>query len=100
MTAVGMALIVAGTFFLLAGGVGLLRFPDFYTRMHAAGKCDSLGSLLVLTGLACYDGAVMVSVKLLIVALFIFVTSATATHAVARAAKRTGVPWWTRETDG
>ena len=84
-------------FFLLTGAIGLIRFPDIYTRMHAAGKCDTLGSLLVLTGLAGYGGLVLTSVKLLIVALFIFVTSPTATHAIARAAKRNGVAWWTRE---
>ena len=99
MTAAGMTLVSGGVFFLLTGAIGLIRFPDFYTRMHAAGKCDTLGSLLVLTGLACYGGLVLASVKLLIVALFIFVTSPTATHAIARAAKRDGVAWWTR-TEG
>ncbi len=97
MIAVGMVLVCFGVFFLLTGAVGLIRFPDFYTRMHAAGKCDTLGSLLVLTGLACYEGPGLASVKLLVVALFVFVTSATATHAIARAAKRNRVPWWTRE---
>ena len=65
-------LICSGVFFLLMGAVGLLRFPDFYTRMHAAGKCDTLGSLLVLTGLACHEGLDLASGKLLIIALFIF----------------------------
>lgn len=97
MTAVGMLLVCLGVFFLLAGAVGLIRFPDFYTRMHAAGKCDTLGSLLVLTGLALDEGFDLASVKLIIVAAFIFVTSPTATHAIARAAKRNQVPWWTRE---
>ena len=92
-----MLLVCLGVFFLLAGAVGLIRFPDFYTRMHAAGKCDTLGSLLVLTGLALHEGFDLASVKLIIVAVFIFVTSPTATHAIARAAKRNQVPWWTRE---
>ncbi len=97
MTAVGLVLVGGGVFFVFTGAIGLIRFPDFYTRMHAAGKCDTLGSLLVLTGLAWYGGFVLASVKLLIVALFIFVTSPTATHAIARAAKRNGLVWWTRE---
>ncbi len=97
MTAVSMLLVCLGVFFLLAGAVGLIRFPDFYTRMHAAGKCDTLGSLLVLTGLALHEGFDLASVKLIIVAVFIFVTSPTATHAIARAAKRNQVPWWTRD---
>ena len=94
MTMVGMALVSAGVLFLFAGAVGLLRFPDFYTRMHAAGKCDTLGSLLILTGLACHEGFHLTSVKLLIVAVFVFLTSPTATHAMARAAKRNEIPWW------
>ncbi len=97
MTAVSMLLVSLGVFFLVAGAVGLIRFPDFYTRMHAAGKCDTLGSLLVLTGLAVHQGLDLASVKLIIVAVLIFVTSPTATHAIARAAIRNQVPWWTRE---
>ena len=96
MTLLGQILIVAGVFFLLTGAVGLIRFPDFYTRMHAAGKCDTLGSLLVLTGLALEGGLDLASVKLLVVAAFIFLTSPTANHAVARAARRNNIPWWTR----
>ena len=88
-------LICAGVFFLFMGAVGLIRFPDFYTRMHAAGKCDTLGSLLVLTGLACHEGLALSSVKLLIIAVFIFFTSPTATHAIARAAHKNQVPYWT-----
>ena len=97
MTAVSTLLVSLGVFFLVAGAVGLIRFPDFYTRMHAAGKCDTLGSLLVLTGLAVHQGFDLTSVKLIIVAVLIFVTSPTATHAIARAATRNQVPWWTRE---
>ena len=92
-----MLLVSLGVFFLLAGAIGLIRFPDFYTRMHAAGKCDTLGSLLLLAGLALDQGLGLVSVKLIIIAIFIFVTGPTATHAIARAAKRNQVPWWTSE---
>ena len=65
MTALAVILVCSGAFFLFMGAVGLLRFPDFFTRMHAAGKCDTLGSLLLLTGLACYRGLDLVSVKIL-----------------------------------
>lgn len=99
MIALGMVLVLAGVFFLFTGALGLIRFPDFYTRMHAAGKCDTLGSLLVLTGLACGEGVGLTSAKLLVVALFIFVTSPTATHAIARAAKRNDIPWWTQDEE-
>ena len=97
MTVVAVVLICSGVFFLFMGGVGLIRFPDFYTRMHAAGKCETLGSLLVLTGLACAEGFHLASLKLLVIALFIFVTSPTATHAIARAAHKNRVPFWTDE---
>ena len=97
MTALAVVLVCAGVFFLLMGAIGLLRFPDFYTRMHAAGKCDTLGSLLLLTGLACFGGIDLASVKILLIALFIFLTSPTATHAIARAALTHNVPLWTKE---
>ena len=94
MTVFAGFLIWSGVFFLFMGAVGLIRFPDFYSRMHAAGKCDTLGSLLVLTGLACHEGLELASVKLMIIAVFIFFTSPTATHAIARAAHKNRVPFW------
>ena len=102
MMVFSVALVCTGVFFLLMGAIGLLRFPDFYSRMHAAGKSDTLGSLLVLAGLAFYEGIDLTSVKILSVALFIFVTSPTATHAIARAALQNKMPFWTndRGTDG
>ena len=97
MTILSELLICAGIFFLFMGAVGLVRFPDFYTRMHAAGKCDTLGSLLVLTGLACYGEFGLASVKILLIALFLFLTSPTATHAIARAAFKNQMALWTKE---
>lgn len=97
MTVVTVVLVCSGVFFLLMGALGLLRFPDFYTRMHAAGKCDTLGALLVLTGLAVYGGLDLTSVKILLMAFFVFLTSPTATHAMARAALKDNMPLWTNE---
>ena len=97
MTAVAVALILLGVFFLFMGSVGLIRFPDFYARMHAAGKCDTLGSLLLLAGLACYGGVTIASIKILAIALFIFLTSPTATHAIARAALKHQMAHWPAE---
>ena len=99
MTALTVALTCLGVFFLLMGAIGLLRFPDFYTRMHAAGKCDTLGSLLLLTGLACYGELDLASVKILLIALFLFLTSPTATHAIARAAFKNQMPLWTKKEE-
>ena len=86
MTILAMVLIALGVFFLAMGAVGLFRFSDFWARMHAAGKCDTLGSLLLLVGLVCYGGLTFASAKILGIAVFIFLTSPTATHAIARAA--------------
>ena len=97
MTGLAVGLVCAGVFFLFTGAIGLLRFPDFYTRMHAAGKCDTLGALLVLTGLACYSGVALVSVKILLIAVFIFLTSPTATHAIARSALKHQAALWITE---
>lgn len=88
MTVLAAALLCLGVFFLLTGALGLVRFPDFYARMHAAGKCDTLGTLLVLGGLATYEGVSLVSARILLIAVFVFFTGPTATHAVARAAIR------------
>lgn len=84
--AASWACIVAGGFFCIVGAVGLLRMPDFYTRMHAASVIDTLGAGLVLLGLLLQAGFTLVAVKLLMVGLLIFFASPTATHALARAA--------------
>ena len=97
MTVVALTLVLTGTFFLIMGGVGLVRFPDFYSRMHAAGKCDTLGVLLVLIGLAIYQGVDLASAKILLIAIFMFMTSPTATHAIARSAYTNRVPLWTSD---
>ena len=97
MDYVVIALVSAGVLFLVLGAIGILRFPDFYTRMHAAGKCDTLGSLLVVIGLAVHCGATLASLKILAIAAFIFMTSPTATHAIAKAAYQNKVPHWTKD---
>ena len=78
--------LLAGVFFMLVGGVGLLRMPDFYTRMHAAGLIDTLGAGLVLLGLMMQGGWSLVTVKLLLILAFLWLTSPTASHALVRAA--------------
>jgi multicomponent Na+:H+ antiporter subunit G len=89
-----------GILFFAFGVVGLLRFPDFYTRLHAAGKSDSLGSVLIVTGFALYSlktlsaPAVLVAIKIFFIALFIFIASPTATHAITQTAMSVGVKPW------
>jgi multicomponent Na+:H+ antiporter subunit G len=91
-----IVLLSLGVLFLLLGAIGILRFPDCYTRMHAAGKCDTLGSLLIVSGLAFYHGVSLDSAKIVFIAVFIFLTSPTATHAIARSALRNDLPLWTK----
>ncbi|MFQ5959007.1 MAG: monovalent cation/H(+) antiporter subunit G [Alphaproteobacteria bacterium] len=89
-------LLMAGCFFIVTGGVGLLRLPDFFTRLHSAGIVDTLGAALVVAGLMLQAGLGQVSVKLLLILVFLFFTSPTATHAVAHAALVGGLKPWTK----
>ena len=84
-------LIGAGSIFILVGSLGLVRLPDFYTRMHAAGVTDTLGAELLLLGMMLQAGLSLVTLKLVLISLFIFFTSPTSTHAVANAARVMGL---------
>ena len=88
---ISAVLLAAGSIFVLIGAFGLVRFPDFYTRLHAAGITDTLGAELILLGLMFQAGLSLVTVKLILISLFIFFTSPTATHAVANAARVMGL---------
>lgn len=94
LLAVGLGLL--GAFFFLAGTVGLLRLPDFYSRAHAAAKCDTVGAGSILLALAFALGPGLAGLKLLGLAILILVAGPTASHALARAADRRGVEPWTR----
>jgi len=92
--------LVAGLIFFAGGTLGLLRFPDFYTRLHPAGKLDTSVALLVLLGLAVYQlfpltlGSVLTGLKLMLIVVFIFLASPTATHAIVDAGFRAGLESW------
>jgi len=88
--ALSVASMSAGLVFVLAGAIGVIRLPDFYTRMHAAGVTDTLGAELVILGLILQAGDWQTMAKLALVGLLLFLTSPTATHAVANAAHRAG----------
>ena len=95
-------LMALGLFFFLGSGIGLIRFPDFYSRMHSAGKGDTLSSVLLLTGLALYNlhhlstDTVLVSLKIMFIGVFIFIASPTATHAIMDAGYEAEVRPWTK----
>lgn len=84
-------LLLGGGVFLVTGGIGVLRLPDFFTRLHAAGLTDTLGAALTLLGLVLQAGLTLVTLKLLLIFAFLFFTSPTATHALAKAALHGGV---------
>ena len=79
--------VVTGGVFVVIGSLGLLRFPDFFTRMHAAGITNTLGAGLVILGLALKAGLSLASGKLLLLLVLLLLTSPCATHALARAAR-------------
>ncbi|MEW6521441.1 MAG: monovalent cation/H(+) antiporter subunit G [Thermodesulfobacteriota bacterium] len=95
-------LLFSGLFFLTAGSIGILRFPDFYSRLHPAGKLDTLGTLLALLGLALFTlqhfslGDLLTSLKIMLIIIFVFVASPTATHAIVDAGVRAGLAPWTK----
>ena len=103
MSLIALFLIFAGLLFFVVGTIGILRFPDFFTRAHAAGKCDSLAAILVIFGIAFYNltdlslASVLVSIKILFIAAFVFLASPTATHALTEAALLRGVMPWEKE---
>lgn len=88
--------IALGSLVMLAGAAGVLRFPDFYSRLHAAGKGDTLGQGLILLGLAVPVGLSLISFKIALIILFIFIFNPTATHALARGAWVAGLVPWTK----
>ena len=83
-----IAAIVAGAFFFLAGTVGLLRFPDAYTRLHALTKADNLGLALVVIGLLPQMDSVLAAAKLVLVWLLVLLSSAVVSQLIARSARR------------
>ena len=83
--------LVLGSLVGVIGGIGILRFPDFYTRLHAAGITDTLSSALFLLGLMFQAGLTLASFKLLLIFAFIFFTSPTASHSLANAAMHGGL---------
>ncbi|MFO7752512.1 MAG: monovalent cation/H(+) antiporter subunit G [Desulfobacteraceae bacterium] len=96
-------LLVAGLFFFTGGAVGIIRMPDFYTRLHPAGKLDTLGIMSMVLGLALYNlahfstGALLLSIKMILIIFFVFLSSPTATHSIVDAGIRAGLRHWSKD---
>ncbi|MCK5836367.1 MAG: monovalent cation/H(+) antiporter subunit G [Desulfobacula sp.] len=95
--------LVVGFLFCLGGSVGIIRMPDFYSRLHPAGELDTLGILAIVMGLALYNlihfsfGALLLSVKMFLIVFFVYLSSPTATHSIVDAGMRAGLRPWTKK---
>ena len=90
----GAGLTLVGAFLTVVGSLGVLRFPDFYTRMHAASITDTGAATLMLLGMMLMAATPLMALKLVLVWGFLMLTSPTASHAVANAAYSSGLwPW-------
>jgi len=83
--------VVAGLFFMIVGTIGVLRMPDVFTRLHAAGMTDTMGAGFLILGMSLQAGFGLVLVRLIFIYAFLSFTSPIATHALARAALAAGV---------
>ena len=100
-------IMVCGLLFFFGGTVGILRFPDFYSRMHPAGKLDTLGILMCMTAMAIFTltdhfnlEGLLTALKIMLIVVFVFITSPTATHAIMDAGIRAGLEPWTQKGTG
>jgi len=91
---IGYILIIIGILFDIFGCIGLVRFPDVYNRLPAATKCVTLGTVMLLVGVAVVSGMGPTAGKAVICAVFILITSPTAAHAIAKGAHASGVKLW------
>lgn len=94
---IAVLLIVCGLFFLLASAIGIIRLPDFYTRLHASGNSETLGLMLSFLGLVIYEGFTLLSVKLIIVFLLVFLANPIGTHILGKVAYKSGHEVWTND---
>tara|TARA_R110000868_G_scaffold330066_1_gene590979 strand:- start:32 stop:352 length:321 start_codon:yes stop_codon:yes gene_type:complete len=98
LDALSWVCLVIGGFLCVSGAFGTFRFPDFFTRMHAASVTDTLGGGLIAVGLLFQSDDWLVIAKLLFIMFFIFLTSPTSSHALAKAALHAGLRPWQKNT--
>lgn len=83
--------LLTGSFFSIVGGIGIVRLPDFFSRLHGGGITDTLGAGLIMSGLLIQGGLSLTTVKLLMILFFLAVTSPTSCHALAKSALTQGL---------
>lgn len=95
-----IVLCLSGLVFFIGGTVGLLRFPDLYSRLHPATKGDTLGAMLIVLALCFQAGISLVTLKLIVIVGFLLLSSSTCAHAISRSAFTCRVvPWHREEVD-
>lgn len=92
----GTIFILLGVPFFLSGTVGLIRFPDIYTRLHALTKADNVGLGFIVCGLALQSGSWIITVRLLLIWLLVLIASSASCHLIARSAMQKKIQPWTR----
>jgi multicomponent Na+:H+ antiporter subunit G len=98
-------LLICGLIFFAGGAVGIVRFPDFYSRLHPAGKLDTAGLATTMSALALYTvtsfspASLITAIKIILIFVFVFITSPTATHAIVDAGVRAGLKPWKKEPE-
>ncbi|CAB1055609.1 Na(+) H(+) antiporter subunit G [Olavius sp. associated proteobacterium Delta 1] len=103
MNIIVTALLICGLVFFAGGAVGIIRFPDFYSRLHPAGKLDTAGLVIAMGALALYTASsigtasLLTAIKIILIVVFVFITSPTATHAIIDAGIRAGLTPWKKE---
>ncbi len=95
--------LIFGLLFFFGGSIGVTRMPGFYTRLHPAGMMDTLGVFSMVMGLALYNlhhfslEALLLSLKMVLIIFFVFISSPTATHSIVDAGMRAGLRHWTKK---
>ena len=98
MNMLSIIFIVAGLFFMIVAAIGVIRLPDVFSRSHAASLADSLGAFLMLVGIALHEGLSTNTLKILVVLALLYILNPVIAHATIRAALRSGVKPWKKET--
>ena len=102
MDIIVILLLLCGLIFFTGGAVGIIRFPDFYSRLHPAGKLDTMGSLFTMIALALFKlhhfsfGNLLTSLKIILIMVFVFISSPTAVHGIVDAGVSAGLTPWTK----
>lgn len=96
LTWIALFFLLSGAFFVLIAGIGLLRLPDLYTRMHAAAKAGAFGGSLILLAACLVFGSWTVFIKVLLIILFFYASTPVAGHMIGRAGYLSGIQQWSK----